>query len=382
MNDWKECKRILCVRTDNMGDVIMTGPALRALKETFKCHITLLTSSMGSLITHCMEEIDDVIVYDVPWTKTEASPSRHNCLDLIEALRKYNFDAAIIFTVYSQSALPAAMITMMAGIPLRLAYCRENPYNLLTHWVPDKEPYSVIYHQVERDLNLVAYTGAKTINNSLSVSYGLKAKQNALGKLVELGIDTSKQVIILHPGVSEKKREYPVELWIETGKLLGDYFQRQILITAGEKEKKLANEIKLGIGSNAFSSSGKLTVEEFAAVIDKALFVVSVNTSAVHIAAALQTPLIVLYALTNPQHIPWKSIARVLTFKVTDALESKNEVVNFVSENLMNDTDGYPLPTTILETAKDLLLNPSSACAMPVKMLRDITPFFQEPGIF
>ena len=141
MIDWRNCKKILCIRADNMGDVIMTSPALRALKETFNYRITLLTSSLGSLITACIKEIDDVITFNVPWVKTDSAADPENCFTLIEELKQHNFDGAIIFTAYSQSALPAAMITMMAGIPLRLAYCRENPYQLLTDWVPDKEPY-------------------------------------------------------------------------------------------------------------------------------------------------------------------------------------------------------------------------------------------------
>jgi ADP-heptose:LPS heptosyltransferase len=382
MNNWRNCKKILCIRTDNMGDVIMSSPAFRALKESFNCHITLLTSSMGNLITPCIKEIDNVIVYNVPWTKTEQLPCDDTCFALVKELQSHKFEGAIIFTVYSQSALPAAVITMMAGIPLRLAYCRENPYNLLTDWVPDKEPYSIIYHQVERDLKLVAHIGAQVSDDALSLVYSEQAQESAIKKLDDLGVDTSRQFIILHPGVSEKKRQYPVELWGQTGLKLADFFGRQIIITGSDNEQDLADEIKQTIGDNAFSAAGKLSVEEFVAVIDEALFLISVNTSSVHIAAALQTPSVVLYALTNPQHIPWKNISRVLPLKVRDKLKSKNEVVKYVSERLMINGD-YPSPGDILEAAKDLLLNKSSIPSMPVKIPNRPTPFyFQRSNIF
>ena len=162
MDSWKTCKHILCIRADNMGDVIMSSPAFRALKDTFDCRITLLTSSMGSLITSFIKEIDETIVFDLPWIKTNNKTASEKCFALIEKLRIYHFDAAIIFTVYSQNPLPTALLAYMANIPLRLAYCRENPYALLTDWIPDKEPYSFIQHQVERDLNLVKQIGATT----------------------------------------------------------------------------------------------------------------------------------------------------------------------------------------------------------------------------
>ena len=59
---------------------------------------------------------------------------------MIERLRAARFDAAVIFTVYSQNPLPAALLCYLADIPLRLAHCRENPYQLLTDWVAEPEP--------------------------------------------------------------------------------------------------------------------------------------------------------------------------------------------------------------------------------------------------
>jgi ADP-heptose:LPS heptosyltransferase len=69
MKDWKNCTNILCIRADNMGDVLMSTPALRALKETFGCKITLLTSAMGNVITPFIAEIDETIVAGLPWIK-------------------------------------------------------------------------------------------------------------------------------------------------------------------------------------------------------------------------------------------------------------------------------------------------------------------------
>ena len=122
MKDWNECKNILCIRADNMGDVIMTSPALRALKETFGAKITLLTSGSGSLITPHISEVDETVIFDLPWVKSNTLTDGQDLSKLTDQLRNQNFDAAIIFTVYSQSALPAALMVLMAGIPKRAAY--------------------------------------------------------------------------------------------------------------------------------------------------------------------------------------------------------------------------------------------------------------------
>ncbi len=76
-------------------------------------------------------------------------------------MRHGGFDAAVIFTVYSQSPLPAAMLCYLAGIPRRLAHCRENPYALLSDWLREPEPQQRTRHEVERQLDLVRRSAHK-----------------------------------------------------------------------------------------------------------------------------------------------------------------------------------------------------------------------------
>jgi lipopolysaccharide heptosyltransferase II len=337
-----------------MGDVIMSSPAFRALKETFDCRITLLTSSMGSLIAPFIEEIDETIVFDLPWVKTKNETASEKCFALVEKLKTYQFDAAIIFTVYSQNALPTALLAYMANIPLRLAYCRENPYTLLTYWIPDKEPYSFIQHQVERDLNLVKHIGATTNDDKLQLIFSEHAYENGLQKLSSQSIHINDGFIILHAGVSEKKREYPAELWIETAKLLQEKTGKTILLSGSSAEKKLTDYIQQEAGENVYSIAGILNVEEFIALTAHAQLVVSVNTATVHITAATQTPLIVLYAQTNPQHEPWKAKSVVLPFSVSQHEQSKNEVIQFVNKQYYSSHIPYPTPQQILKAANSL----------------------------
>lgn len=355
MQKWSNCNNILIIRADNMGDLIMSSPAIRALKQTFHCKITVLTSNMGKLITPFMNEVDETLVYNLPWVKTDEPVQSDEFEQLVEQLKSYRFDAAVIFTVYSQNPLPAAMLAFMANIPRRVAYCRENPYHLLTDWFPEKEPYTFIQHQVERDLKLVEFIGATTADEKLSLSITPIVAQTALQKLAGEGVKIEKPFIIMHASVSETKRQYPVELWIEAGKLVLQEFQCQILLTGAASEKELADTIGKGIGSEVFSIAGLLSIEEFIAVIEKSALVVSVNTGTVHIAAAVQTPVVVLYALTNPQHTPWQVPSKVLYYSVQEELKSKNEVVRYVSDCLMQKDLAYPTPEEIFRAAGELI---------------------------
>lgn len=162
---WSEARHVLGVRLDNMGDVLMSTPALHALRAPGR-RISLLTSSAGAALAPHLADVDDVLAYDASWVKREGA-SADGDRQAIERLRELRPDAAVIFTVHSQSALPAALMLRLAGVPRVLAYSRENPYQLLTDWVSEPEPHRVRRHEVLRQLTLVRTVGATTDDTRL-----------------------------------------------------------------------------------------------------------------------------------------------------------------------------------------------------------------------
>jgi ADP-heptose:LPS heptosyltransferase len=146
-----------------------------------------------------------------------------------------------------------------------------------------------------------------TTDEKLRISISSKAQQKMEKKIIAAGVNIDQPWILLHPGVSELKREYPSDLWIETGKLIFRETGYQLLVTGSVIEKHLIEKISNGIGGHAFALAGCLNIEEFISLISVSPLVISVNTGTVHIAAAVQTPVIVLFVLNNPQHTPWQS---------------------------------------------------------------------------
>ncbi|MCJ8208687.1 glycosyltransferase family 9 protein [Mucilaginibacter sp. RS28] len=348
-------RNILCIRLDNMGDLLMSSPAIAALKETFGAKITVLTSAMAVGVANLIDEIDEVMVYNVPWVKTNEHDKSEAFYSLVEQIRERQFDAAVIFTVYSQSPLPAAMLTYLAGIPVCVGYCRENPYQLINHWVPDKEPYEFIRHQVRRDLDLVSAIGAKTASEHLRLNVPDINEFLLEQKLREAGVNEQQPWLILHPGVSEPKREYPVERWIEAGRRVIDELGYQLLITGAASEKSLAEEIAYGIGTGAFPVAGLFNLNEFIVLVARSPILVSVNTGTIHIAAALGVPTVVLYALTNPQHTPWQVPCKVLPFEVPVEAQSRNEVIVHVNKYFSAQQIPMPCVDDVLNAVKELL---------------------------
>lgn len=345
------CKNILIIRPDNMGDLLMSTPAIRAIKTSFNCKITLLCSTKAMEIGGMIAEIDEVIAFDLPWLKFDA-PIAEDISGLVEVLKQKSFDGCILFNVYSQNPAPCLMLAYLAGIKLRAAYSRENLYGLLTHWLPDDEPLSVIRHQIERDLNLAKFLGAKVHDDRLRIT---EQEPEAQLTVIE-NLDLSPQgYFVLHTGVSEKKRQYPKENWISLAKRLIAKYQLPIILSGSKEETGFTELLVREIGQNARTLAGKLDLHGLAAIIKHAKCIISVNTGPMHLAVALQAPLVALYAQSNPQHTPYKSKHRLLEFSVPDELRSSNQIIRAVNESRYSGHIPYPTPQQVMEQLSELI---------------------------
>lgn len=311
---WETAKRVLCIRIDSMGDVMMTTPAIRALRRASpERRITLLTSPEGGELAEMLPDVDEIILYRPPWMKAAAvAQDAADDRAMIDRLRAENFDAAAIFTVYSQNPLPVALLCHLAGIPLRLAHCRENPYRLLTEWVPEKEPQKQIRHEVQRQLDLVAAVGCRVDDDRLRLHIPERAALKIRHLLDGSGIELDRPWMLVHAGAYAASRRYPPEMYAEAAAVLGGKLDFQLVFTGVEAERELIEEIRSRLAFRTVSLVGRLALAEFAALIDAAPLLLSNNTGPVHLAAALGTPTVVLYALTNLQRTPWKTPQRVL----------------------------------------------------------------------
>lgn len=308
--DWSRVRRLLCVRLDNLGDLLMTTPAIRALRESLPgVHLTLLGSVSGCAASAYVAEIDHCIEYAAPWVANPANAADDDAI--VDKLRDGRYDAAVIFTVFSQSALPAAMLCRQAGIPLRLAHCRENPYRLLTHWVVDAEPAQGIRHEVQRQLDLARHVGAQTLDTRLSFQPSDADRRVAAHKLRRLVVDPRRWVLI-HPGATAASRRYPVEHFAQAATLIARRLRCDIVFGGTADERGIVDAVRAAMPLSAGSLAGELSLGECAALIGAAPLLLSNNSGPVHLAAALGTPVVDLYALTNPQHTPWQVPNRVL----------------------------------------------------------------------
>ena len=314
---WSGARNVLAVRLDNLGDVLMTTPALAAIRHVLPgARLTLLGSRSARVLAPHLAIVDEVMSYDAPWVRgprgTLADDRR-----FIDDLAAREFHAAVIFTVCTQSALPAAAMCRLAGIPLRLAHCRENPYDLLTHWVGDLEVVrDGMRHEVERQRALVRSVGFDAPSDRLLLNLREADVSSVRHKLRMSGIHPGSPFVVMHPGATAASRRYPPGRFGQAADLLTDIAGVPTVFAGDGDDVALVEAARAGMSTASCSLAGELTFGELAALIAEADVLVCNNSGPAHVAAALGTPVVVLYALTNPQHTPWGVPSAVLSHDV------------------------------------------------------------------
>lgn len=301
---WGRARSVLAVRLDNLGDVLVTTPAMHAIKRSLpRATLTLLASPVGAQAGRLNPDIDDVLEYQAPWMdpwhKLPQDSQRER--RIIDTLRAGEFDAAVIFSSFRQSPLPAALLCYMAGIPLRLAAPLDGPGSLLTtrHRHPER-----MMHEVERGLDLVAAVGMETEE----VDLVLRVPREAARGAAALHPGGEGPLVVLHPGCSMPARTYPWQMFADAADLLIERLQARVVLTGAADEVDLVERIRQRMRHPSLSVAGAVSFDTLCGLIQSADLVLTNNTGPMHIAAAVKTPVVVLFALTNPpeQWGPWK----------------------------------------------------------------------------
>jgi lipopolysaccharide heptosyltransferase II len=330
----------------------MCTPAFRAIKESLPgADLTLLSSDFGSDIAKLIPEIDQIIPFQAPWIKSTVKfENSYPMRNMITKLKKMKFDASIIMTTYSQSPFPAAMLCFLADIKRRLAYAHENQYQLLSHWIPDPEPNTLRRHETQRQLDLVASVGFITSDNHLSLKYRPEVEEK-MRSLIKTKLRISMPWFLLNAGASAPSRRYPLHHFAKIIDLMCLKGWRPVL-TGSVEEFDLINDLMCLTDHKPLNLCGKLDLEELSALIALSPLLISNNTGPAHIAAAVDTPAVVIYAQTNLQHYPWSKKCAVLTHDV-DCKNCLKSVCPKKHHNCLELID----PVDVINTAESLLKN-------------------------
>lgn len=277
-------ERILLIRTAYLGDVIMTLPMLKPLKERFpKASITVLTSSGGREILRYNPHVDDVIAYEPFWFYP--SPFL-GYLTFLAEFRKRRFDLVIEARADLRDLL---FLVFPARSKAKLSYAVGGGRYFLTH----AAPYEERKHKVEYHLDLVRYLGGRTDSIHWGINLTEAEKEDVARLLRESGI--SGPYLCVHPGGRLPLKRWPSDRCAQLYDRMIDRFQLPLVLLAAESETEGVGEIIGMMRNRPKTLAGNTTIRQLSGVIAGAALLVCNDSAPMHIAAASGTTTVAIF---------------------------------------------------------------------------------------
>jgi heptosyltransferase-2 len=270
----------------------MTTPAIRAIRKQFpNTHVSLLAKPWVVPVFENSEHIDRLLIYD--------DKGRHQGIlgkfRLARDLKKYHFDATILL----QNAFEAALITFLAGIPLRIGYNTDVRQLLLTHTVSCTDEIKK-KHQTDYYLNIIRGIGMKEDNQELYLRLNQRDRFRAEKILLEQHLSLDDKMVGINPGATYgPAKQWPLDRYAQLADKIQTFTGGRIIIFGGPNDKNLGGNISQRMQHRPIDLSGKTSLGEAMALIERCDLFITNDSGLMHVAAALDVPLIAVFGSTN-----------------------------------------------------------------------------------
>ncbi len=280
-------KKIIIIRMDRIGDVVLSSPAIKAVRDAYPDgRIAVLVRPYARGVVDGNPYIDEVITYD----KSGKERSLLGKIRFIARIRNRRFDLAIILHPKNSSHI----VTYLAGIPERLGYDRKFGI-LLTKRVPHTKQYG-LKHEIDYALGLLRYIGIDSSDKRLHVPLSRLSEERMKELFDKNGISQDDLVITVHPAASCRSRRWALERFAKTSDALAEKYGARIVIISGPGDDKMIGDRAAALmKSKALNLAGKTIVSDLASILRRSRLLISNDSGPVHISCAVGTPVISIF---------------------------------------------------------------------------------------
>ncbi len=282
---------ILVLRPGAMGDVLLTTPALSALRNAFpKSRLTALVTRPGKEVLAGNPDVDEVMVLD----KSSWRPQ----VDIVSAVRRKKFDLVIDFLCNPRTAL----ITILSGARLRVGYnvgLRRFAYNVVKPRDEFRDGAKVAKYAAEVNLDVVRYLGVEAQSSGLVFRVDAKSREVVDGFLAANGLEAGG-FVCLSPSGSWPAKTWELEKFAALADLVATRAGLRVVVLWGPGERGLA-ESMLGLMKMPGVAACDTSVREAGALLESSALFISNDSGLKHIAVAVGTPTVTVFGPTNPK---------------------------------------------------------------------------------
>lgn len=294
----RDRQRILVMRPDHLGDVLLTTPAIRALRDAYPdAEIHALVGTWSADVLANYPEIDVVLTLPFPGFNRTLKRSLRSPYDLAlqtaRRLRRVGYESAIIFR---PDHWWGAMVAHWAGIPRRVGYNLPDTAHFLTDPVEHQHQHVVLQSArlVER------LTGRPAGDLPLTFPVDPRDRAWVEGYLSEWGLPQNGRIIAIHPGSGTWVKRWTEERWADVADTLADQLGATVVFTGGDHELPLVKSILDHMRHEACVIVGDTRVGSLAALFERASVVMGPDSGPLHLATAVGTPTVALFGPADP----------------------------------------------------------------------------------
>lgn len=298
--------RILLIRPDHLGDVLLATPAmrvLRAARPSAELH-ALVGPWSGDVLESC-EALDRVLTLPFPGFSRTPNANLRSPYQLAwitsRRLRRIRYSAAVVLR---PDHWWGALVAWMAGIPIRAGYILPDVRPFLTHALPWSLEHAVI--QNVRLIELL--THAPSEEAALKLIYAVSPEDRAWANsyLSEAGVLAGERLLVIHAGAGAPLKHWEPARWALVADRLARQAGARIALTGGEAELQLTRAIAQQMQEKPLMLAGETRIGTLAAVLERAALVLGPDSGPLHLAAAVGTPTVALFGPADPiEFRPW-----------------------------------------------------------------------------
>lgn len=282
----KYFRRILIVRTDRMGDVILSTPAIKALRDTYpQAYLAIMVSPYTKDLVEGNPHLDEVIIYD----KDSRHKSWWRSLKFALKLKKKRFDLAVILHPTNRVHL----VTFFAGITRRIGYARKLGF-LLTDRIQHAKQYGE-KHELEYNLDLIRYLGIQPKEKNLFVPLRPDSESWAEEFLREKGVGQNDKLLAIHPAASCPSKIWPAERFAEASNRLTEKYGFKVVVVSGPGDWKITENVIGRMRGSVINLAGRISLSQLASILKRCILFISNDSGPVHLASAVGTPVISIF---------------------------------------------------------------------------------------
>ncbi|HLF87031.1 MAG TPA: putative lipopolysaccharide heptosyltransferase III, partial [Nitrospiria bacterium] len=283
-------KKVLVIKLRYIGDALLVTPLLDHLRDAFpEASVSMLVNSGTEPVLYENPSLNEVLALD----RTTLRSKEH--LRFLCNIRSKQFDLVIDLTDADRSAF----ISYISGAPMRIGYYGKSLLrnHLLYNILINADEGAL--HKIDHHLVIAEAFGCPIKNRGLSLFLTMEEMINTKKKLEKKGLATDHPFVVFHPGARRWYKSWPAEYFSALGNMILEEFKIQLVLAGGPSDQEAVLKIHKGIIYPLFNLAGELDLRELGCLLKMAALCVVNDSSPMHMAAALETPTVALFGLTD-----------------------------------------------------------------------------------